>query len=242
MWNRASPSWPRPSACTSPPRPGWPRRWSGPGCCPGTAAATGSGLETIRLGTLALRGLDFVDALRPAMEELSRQTGETINLAIPDGSGILNVAEIPATFILSCSSGWIGRRTRPHAVANGKVLLAYGTIPVPARLERYTEQTITDPAALAAELAAVRADGYATAVGELEDGLVAVATPGLRRDGRLHRGAVGLRAGVPHAAGVPGRARPPLRGYLGPAPAEPSHPPPLPPHHRPLGGRRLHDL
>jgi DNA-binding IclR family transcriptional regulator len=135
------------------------------------------GVETIRLGTLALRGLDFVDALRPAMEELSRQTGETINLAIPDGTGILNVAEIPATFILSCSSGWIGRRTRPHAVANGKVLLAYGTIPVPARLDRYTEQTITDPAVLAAELATVRADGYATAVGELEDGLVAVATP-----------------------------------------------------------------
>jgi DNA-binding IclR family transcriptional regulator len=135
------------------------------------------GVETIRLGTLALRGLDFVDALRPAMQELSRQTGETINLAIPDGTGILNVAEIPATFILSCSSGWIGRRTRPHAVANGKVLLAYGTIPVPGALERYTERTITDPAVLAAELADVRASGYATAVSELEDGLVAVATP-----------------------------------------------------------------
>jgi hypothetical protein len=62
-------------------------------------------------------------------------------------------------------------------VANGKVLLAHGTIPVPARLERYTDQTITDPAVLAGELAAVRADGYATAAGELEDGLVAVATP-----------------------------------------------------------------
>ncbi len=135
------------------------------------------GLETIRLGTLALRGLDFVEAMRPAMEKLSRQTGETINLAIPDGTGILNVAEIPATFILSCSSGWIGRRTRPHAVANGKVLLAYGSIPVPGDLERYTKHTITSPAALAAELAAVRVNGFATAVSELEDGLVAVATP-----------------------------------------------------------------
>jgi IclR family transcriptional regulator, acetate operon repressor len=135
------------------------------------------GLETIRLGTLALRSFDFVASMRPAMEELSSQTGETINLAVPDGSGILNVAEVPATFILSCSSGWIGRRTRPHAVANGKVLMAYGTLPVPAELERYTEATITDPGALAAELAAVRASGYATAAGELEDGLVAVAAP-----------------------------------------------------------------
>jgi IclR family acetate operon transcriptional repressor len=135
------------------------------------------GTETIRLGTLALRSMDFVETMRPAMEKLSRQTGETINLAIPDGTGILNVAEIPATYILSCSSGWIGRRTQPHAVANGKILLAYAAIPLPAELERYTERTITSPGDLARELAAVRARGYATAISELEDGLVAVATP-----------------------------------------------------------------
>lgn len=135
------------------------------------------GLQAIRLGTLALRSLDFVETMRPAMEKLSRQTGETINLAIPDGTGILNVAEIPATYILSCSSGWIGRRTRPHAVANGKVLLAHAAIPMPGELERYTERTITSHEDLARDLEAVRANGYATAVSELEDGLVAVAAP-----------------------------------------------------------------
>jgi DNA-binding IclR family transcriptional regulator len=135
------------------------------------------GVEVIRLGTLALRSTDIVSAMQPAMEKLSRLTGETINLAIPAGAAILNVAEVPSTYILSCSGGWIGRRTKPHAVANGKVLLAFGAIPVPATLERYTEHTITSPAALAAELAAVRRDGYATAVAELEDGLVAVAAP-----------------------------------------------------------------
>jgi IclR family transcriptional regulator, acetate operon repressor len=135
------------------------------------------GLETIRLGTLALRSFDIVEVMRPAMDKLSQQTGETINLAVPDGTGILNVAEVAATFILGCSSGWTGRRTRPHAVANGKVLLAYGAIPVPRDLERYTDHTITDPAVLTAELARVRERGYATAVGELEDELVAVAAP-----------------------------------------------------------------
>jgi IclR family acetate operon transcriptional repressor len=135
------------------------------------------GLETVRLGSLALRSFDVVASTRPAMENLSRQTGETINLAVPDGSGILNVAEVPGTFILSCSSGWIGRRTKPHAVANGKVLLAHGAIPVPRQLDRYTAQTITDRAALEAELAAVRLNGWAAAAGELEDGLVAVAAP-----------------------------------------------------------------
>jgi DNA-binding IclR family transcriptional regulator len=137
------------------------------------------GVEIIRLGTLALRRADIVDRLQPAMEKLSQATGETINLAIPAGADILNVAEVPSTYILSCSGGWIGRRTKPHAVANGKVLLAFGAIPLPdqASLERYTEQTITTNEALQADLAQARRNGYATAVAELEDGLVAVAAP-----------------------------------------------------------------
>jgi DNA-binding IclR family transcriptional regulator len=135
------------------------------------------GVELVRLGTLALRGFDVVAAMQPAMEKLSRQTGETINLAVPHGNDILNVAELPSTYILSCSGGWTGRRTKPHAAANGKVLLAYGAIPLPRQLERYTEHTITSPEALHEELAAVRRDGYATATAELEEGLVAVAAP-----------------------------------------------------------------
>jgi DNA-binding IclR family transcriptional regulator len=135
------------------------------------------GVEVIRLGTLALRSFDIVERMQPAMEKLSGQTGETINLAVPGGAGILNVAEIPSTYILNCSGGWTGRRTRPHAVANGKVLLAYGAIPFPQVLERYTASTITSTHALREELDAVRSDGYAKAVGELEDELVAVAAP-----------------------------------------------------------------
>jgi DNA-binding IclR family transcriptional regulator len=100
-----------------------------------------------------------------------------VNLAIPDGADILNVAEIQSTYILGCSGGWIGRRTKPHAVANGKVLLAHHAIPLPSVLERYTDHTITSLDELRAELAAVHRDGYAKAVAELEEGLVAVAVP-----------------------------------------------------------------
>jgi DNA-binding IclR family transcriptional regulator len=135
------------------------------------------GVEIIRLGTLALQSFDLVATMQPAMEKLSQRTGETVNLAVPDGEDVLNVAEVPSTYILSCSGGWIGRRTRPHAVANGKVLLAYGALSPPTVLERYTPQTITNPGKLATELDRVRRDGYATAVAELEEGPVAVAAP-----------------------------------------------------------------
>jgi len=135
------------------------------------------GVEVIRLGTVALRNFDLVATMQPGMEKVSQQTGETVNLAVPDGTDVLNVAEVPSTYILSCSGGWIGRRTRPHAVANGKVLLAYGALPLPETLERYTPRTITTLDELATELDQVRKDGYATAVAELEEGLVAVAVP-----------------------------------------------------------------
>jgi DNA-binding IclR family transcriptional regulator len=141
------------------------------------------GLEVIRLGTLAMRSMDFVASMQPAMEKLSQQTGETVNLAVPDGQDVLNVAEVPSTFILNSSGGWIGRRTTPHAVANGKVLMAYGALGVPEHLKRYTAQTITSRDALSAELKTIRENGYATAVAELEEGLVAVASPVLDASG-----------------------------------------------------------
>ncbi len=120
------------------------------------------GVEIIRLGSLALRSFDLVATMQPAMEKLSQRTGETVNLAVPDGADVLNVAEVPSTYILSCSGGWIGRRTKPHTVANGKVLLAYGVLPWPGELERCTARTITR---------------FATLDAELEEGLVAVAAP-----------------------------------------------------------------
>jgi IclR family transcriptional regulator, acetate operon repressor len=196
------------------------------------------GVEAIRLGALALRGFDLVASMQPAMDGLSRQTGETVNLAVPDGSEVLNVAEVPSTYILSCSGRWIGRRTAPHAVANGKVLMAYGAMAVPGQLERYTAQTITGADALEAELAAVRRDGYAAAVAELEEELVAVASPvfdgtgacvaALSVSGPAHRmkpealGDLGRRCAAASAGAVgPGGAVRP-GGAVGPAGATPA--------------------
>ena len=136
------------------------------------------GVEIIRLGTLALRSFDLVATMQPAMEKLSQRTGETVNLAVPGRRGRAQRRRGAQHLHPDRSGGWIGRRTRPHAVANGKVLLAYGALaPAAARWSATPRQTITSLDALAAELATVRRDGYATAVAELEEGLVAVAAP-----------------------------------------------------------------
>ena len=81
---------------------------------------------------------------------------------------------------------WLGRPVPLHCTALGKVLLAYGAASLPAgRLERPTERTITSRAELQADLAVVRAQGYAITDSELEPGLVAVAAPVRRDDGAV---------------------------------------------------------
>src|SRR3989442_5098204 len=72
---------------------------------------------------------------------------------------------------------WTARGGPLHATANGKVLLAFGDGDPPRELARLTPRTITDRAALRAELDDVRRRGFATAVEELEVGLHAAAAP-----------------------------------------------------------------
>ncbi len=172
------------------------------------------GVEVIRLGTLALRSFDLVATMQPAMEKLSQRTGETVNLAVPDGADVLNVAEVPSTYILSCSGGWIGRRTTPHAVANGKVLLAYGALPPPGTLERYTARTITSAAGLASGTGhgppgRLRHGGRGAGRRAGRGGRA-----GLRPGRDVRRGAVRLRPRVPDAARDPRRPGPVVRQRL----------------------------
>jgi DNA-binding IclR family transcriptional regulator len=76
-----------------------------------------------------------------------------------------------------------------HCSALGKVLLAYGAAQLPPgprdRLDRRTDKTITSEAALRADLAGVRARGYAVTEEELEPGLIAVAAPIRGYDGAV---------------------------------------------------------
>jgi len=83
----------------------------------------------------------------------------------------------------------VGRPSVPHATAAGKVMLAFDGSGAPRAsggpLTAYTERTIVDPAALAAELASVREQGWAEAVGEREPDLGALAAPVFGHGGAL---------------------------------------------------------
>ena len=69
-----------------------------------------------------------------------------------------------------------------HATSTGKAMLAFMSsedrdIALQQQFDVYTDQTVTDPAKLAAELELIHQRGYATALGELEQGLMAAGAP-----------------------------------------------------------------
>jgi DNA-binding IclR family transcriptional regulator len=142
------------------------------------------GTRLARLGMRAAGADDVVDAARPAMEQLSAETGETVVLSVPLNGEAVDVAQIDSRYRVGGKT-WTGRRTPLHATSDGKVFLAFGAATLePGRLERVAEGTITSRAALEGELRDVREAGWARAVGECEEGLNGVAAPITGADGR----------------------------------------------------------
>jgi DNA-binding IclR family transcriptional regulator len=137
------------------------------------------GPEMGRLGLLALGGRrDLAGVARPVMERLAEQTGETVNLATLDGNGTeaVNVVQVDGRHLVGVGM-WTGRRTPLHCVANGKVLLAFAGARLEGRLRAFTARTITNVKVLEAEIERVQRNGWAQNVGEIEEGLHAVAAP-----------------------------------------------------------------
>ena len=126
----------------------------------------------------------IVEAAEKPMAALADATGETINVAVASPGGVEHLAQVESRHYLGTSQ-WVGRRVPYHCSANGKALLAFAAAgATEGALEALTSRTITEPALLAAELARIRRDGFATAVDELELGLSAVAAPVLDESGR----------------------------------------------------------
>jgi DNA-binding IclR family transcriptional regulator len=137
------------------------------------------GFELVQLARTDDIGLLLAAASRPALERLAQDVGETVNLTVVRPEGTLDVvAQIDPPHLIR-PTDWVGRPLPVHASSIGKLLLAESDerqleAIFAKPLARLTPNTITDPAALRAELDQIRADGYASIVDELEPGLSAV--------------------------------------------------------------------
>jgi DNA-binding IclR family transcriptional regulator len=150
------------------------------------------GLRLVALADGVLARMDVRDLARPQLRALVAATGETATLSVPAASEAVTVDFVAAESSV-VSVARLGRPSIGHATAAGKIVLAFGGPPatagaagaVAAGLTRFTERTIVDAGALAAEIDAVRSRGWAEAAGEREPDLNALAAPVFGRSGEL---------------------------------------------------------
>jgi DNA-binding IclR family transcriptional regulator len=128
----------------------------------------------------------LVAVAQPFLEKLGKATGETVNIGVASNGAVEQIAQVDSTYMIG-GTNWVGLSVPLHCSALGKVLLAYGAAQlVPGtKLEARTEKSITTEAALRADLASVRARGYAVTDEELEPGLIAIAAPVHGYDGSV---------------------------------------------------------
>ncbi|HEY5033219.1 MAG TPA: IclR family transcriptional regulator [Actinomycetes bacterium] len=140
------------------------------------------GLVVFELGEAVRVHLDLHAAAGPVLASLREQTGESSQVGVLDGHEVVYVDRLESSQSLRLFTE-TGRRVPVHCTSSGKVLLAYlsevdlGAVLATAPLTRLTDQTITDPGELGAELDRVRARGWAEAVNERELGVASVAAP-----------------------------------------------------------------
>ncbi|MEO8202121.1 MAG: IclR family transcriptional regulator [Gemmatimonadota bacterium] len=147
------------------------------------------GPEAIALGARAVRSNDLRTVGRESLEELARRSDETATVEVLAGGEILIVDEVHSRKWLHASPS-VGTRWPAHATSTGKVILAY--LPegerkalLRAPLSQPARKTIATVGMLRDELTRVRAQGYATAVGELEDGYSAIGAPVFGHEGKV---------------------------------------------------------
>ena len=151
------------------------------------------GARMMRLSLNAIGVAWRMGPMRAVLKDLVLNVGETCNIGVLDRDEIVYIDRVECEWPLRLQLQ-AGSRVPVHATAIGKLLLAH----LPSRtrrrmieaapLKRLTDQTITEPALLEAELKNIRRNGFATNNSENVSGLIAAAVPIYDDSGRVVAG------------------------------------------------------
>lgn len=146
--------------------------------------------RVLRLGTACLATMPLPQIVQPLLDDLSDRIGQSSSVSILDGREIVYVARAAQRKVMAIGL-MPGSRLPAYCTSMGRVLLAalpeaearsiLGPGPLPAR----TPMTLTDPEAILAELARIRALGHAVIDQEVETGLRSIAVPIFNARGRV---------------------------------------------------------
>ncbi|WP_371168093.1 IclR family transcriptional regulator [Aliiroseovarius sp. 2305UL8-7] len=148
------------------------------------------GMRLVRLAHAAWRQSSLAPVARPFLDELSAEVGETIHLAQLDRGQVLYVDKRNAAEPIEMFSQ-AGKVGPGYCTGVGKAMMAF--LNDAAREEaikyqsffRHTDQTLTTPDALRADLDNIRVEGVAFDREEHEVGINCIAAPILSTSGRV---------------------------------------------------------
>lgn len=136
----------------------------------------------IRFAYNSLQQLDIVSLSAPYLEQLNKDTNETIHLAVLNEQSLIYVAKLESTQAVRTVSR-IGRQTPLYCTGMGKAMLSTFS---DEKLAQYvatttflknTPTTITDKIQFMAEINKIRVAGYAFDDGENEEDIRCIAVP-----------------------------------------------------------------
>jgi DNA-binding IclR family transcriptional regulator len=133
-----------------------------------------AGPSLIEVGLAVVRTMDIRTLVHPTLEHLQKHFGETVHLAVLEGTEVRYLDSVESEFALRVASR-TGTTLPAHCTSVGKALLAelpverlHAMYPNPESLQRKTANSITSLAKLEDELAVIRKRGYATNQSESE--------------------------------------------------------------------------
>jgi DNA-binding IclR family transcriptional regulator len=147
------------------------------------------GLKILALSNVLAQDDVFREVIRPYMEELSEQTGETVFLATPYGNDIIYREAAYPNHAISVRA--IKGVVAPmYCTSLGKAILScmepeYTERVISEGMKAFTPNTITDPQAFREEMQKIRIQGYSVDNMEHEYGIKCVGVPLRNSDGQL---------------------------------------------------------
>ncbi|MFU0507915.1 IclR family transcriptional regulator [Pseudaminobacter sp. NGMCC 1.201702] len=139
------------------------------------------GPKVLELSQRFLQHNPLVTVARPILEEAAAAIGETAHLGVLDGCDVVYIETAESSQRVRALVKR-GDRIAAHVVASGKAILAYSdNAPIEAVLDAglaaKTSRSLTSRETFLAELAMTRERGFAFAIGEWVEDVVAVAAP-----------------------------------------------------------------
>lgn len=144
----------------------------------------GPGPKLLEIATRASTNTTFnlQSLVRPVLRDLTKETGETTNLALPKTDRVVYIDQVESAHLVRMFTE-VGHQAPLYCTSVGKAMLSVFPVEqceeylVTVAFQPFTVNTITDPGRLRDEIAQVRLRGYAVDDEEREAGVRCVAAP-----------------------------------------------------------------